>query len=166
MGLPQEQLGTDERVVLSMREHVKHLLAAGVTCLLALVGLVLVLWIGPDTGFFAWLDTVGWVAFAGVVLVFGVWPYLVWSMRSYTLTTERLATREGVLRRSGRDIPLARINDVAFEQGIIDRMVKAGTLRVSAASEDGTVVLRDIPQIHEVVRVLNAQVRQARGEDR
>lgn len=166
MGLSQEQLGTDERVVRVMREHVKHLLGAGLVCLLALAGLVAVLLLSPDNGFLAWLDAVGWVAFAVVVVVFGVWPYLVWRMRSYTLTTERLATREGVLRRSGRDIPLARVNDVAFEQGVVDRLVRAGTLRVSAASEEGTVVLRDVPEIHEVVKVLNAEVRKARGEDR
>lgn len=166
MGLPVEQLGTDEHVVRVMREHVKHLFGAAAVCLLALAGLVVVLLVGPDTGFFAFLDTVGWIAFVVLVVVFGVWPYLVWRMRSYTLTTERLATRQGVLRRSGRDIPLARINDVAFEQGVVDRLVGAGTLRVSAASEEGTVVLRDIPEIHEVVKLLNAQVRQARGEDR
>jgi hypothetical protein len=41
-------------------------------------------------------------------------------------------------------------------------MARAGTLRVSAASERGTVVLRDIPNIHEVTKTLNSLVRQAR----
>ena len=68
-----------------------------------------------------------------------------------------------VLRRSGRDIPLERINDVAFEQGIVDRMTKAGTLKISSASERGTVVFRDIPKIHEVTTTLNDLVREARG---
>lgn len=60
---------------------------------------------------------------------------------AYTLTNQRLATREDVIRRSGRDIPLTGITDVAFEQGILDRMTSAGTLRVSAASEHGVIVL-------------------------
>lgn len=63
---------------------------------------------------------------------------------AYTLTNQRLATREGVIRRSGRDIPLTGITDVVFEQGILDRMTSmtsAGTLRVSAASEHGVIVL-------------------------
>ncbi len=161
MGLPEQQLGTDERIVLEMHEHWKHLLGAGLICLAALVGLLVVLAIGPESGFFAWLDTLGWVAFAGVVLVFGVWPYLRWLRRTYTLTNERLATRQGVLGRSGRDIPLTRINDVAFDQGILDRLARAGTLKVSAASEEGTVVLRDIPHIHDVTRTLNTLVREA-----
>ena len=159
MGLPADQLSPGESVVLEMHEHWKHLLGAMLICLAALVGLVVVLAVGPDDGFFAWLDTLGWVAFAGVVLIFGVWPALAWWTRTYTLTTERLATRTGILRRSGRDIPLTRINDVAFDQGLLDRMVGCGTLRVSAASEEGTVVLKDIPHVHDVSLRMNELVR-------
>jgi len=162
MGLSTPQLGADEQVVMEMREHWKHLLGAALICVVALIGLVVLLAIGPETGFFAWLDKIGWLAFAGVVAVFGLWPYLEWWRRSYTLTNQRLAVRHGVIRRSGRDIPLSRINDVAFAQGLLDRMAHAGTLRVSAASDDGTIVLRDIPHIHEVTTTLNALVREAR----
>ncbi|MFC4787199.1 PH domain-containing protein [Nocardioides sp. MAHUQ-72] len=160
MGLPADQLSPGETIVLEMHEHWKHLLGAMLICIAALVGLVVVLALGPEDGFLAWLDTLGWVAFAGVVLVFGVWPALAWWNRTYTLTTERLATRTGILRRSGRDIPLNRINDVAFDQGLIDRMVGCGTLKVSAASEEGTVVLNDIPHVHQVSLRMNELVRQ------
>jgi uncharacterized membrane protein YdbT with pleckstrin-like domain len=159
MGLPAEQLSAGEHIVLEMHEHWKHLLGTMLICVLALAGLVVVLLISPDEGFLAWLDTIGWVAFAVVVLIFGVWPVLAWWNRTYTLTNERLATRTGVLRRSGRDIPLTRINDVAFDQGIVDRIVGAGTLKVSAASEEGTVVLKDIPHIHQVSLRMNELVR-------
>jgi uncharacterized membrane protein YdbT with pleckstrin-like domain len=160
MGLPEDQLGAGERVELEMHEHWKHLLGAILICLAALAGLVVVLLVSPQTGFLAWLDTIGWVAFAAVVLIFGVWPALEWWNRTYTLTNRRLATRRGIIRRSGRDIPLERINDVAFDQGLLDRMVGAGTLRVSAASEEGTVVLRDIPHIHQVSLRMNELVRE------
>jgi uncharacterized membrane protein YdbT with pleckstrin-like domain len=160
MGLPEDQLGAGEHVELEMHEHWKHLLGAILICLAALAGLVVVLLVSPETGFLAWLDTIGWVAFAAVVLIFGVWPALEWWNRTYTLTNRRLATRRGIVRRSGRDIPLERINDVAFDQGLLDRMVGAGTLRVSAASEEGTVVLRDIPHIHQVSLRMNELVRE------
>jgi uncharacterized membrane protein YdbT with pleckstrin-like domain len=163
MGLPAEQLGAQERVVLDMHEHWKHLLLTGLICLAALVGLIVVLAIAPESGFLAWLDTLGWIAFALVFLVFGVWPFMEWRSRTYTITNQRLAMRRGVFRRSGQDIPLARINDVAFEQGILDRISKAGTLKVSSASEHGTVVLRDIPHIHDVTTTLNGLVREVRS---
>jgi uncharacterized membrane protein YdbT with pleckstrin-like domain len=163
MGLSADQLSPGESVVLETHEHWKHLMGTLAVCLLAVIGLVLVLAMSPDEGFLAWLDTLGWVAFAVVVLIFGVWPVLAWWNRTYTLTNERLATRTGVLRRSGRDIPLNRINDVAFEQGILDRLVGAGTLAVSAASEEGTVRLVDIPHVHQVSLKMNELVRRVRG---
>lgn len=165
MGLPAEQLSAGERIVIETHEHWKHLLGTITVCVLALVALVVVLAVSPDEGFLAWLDTAGWIAFAVVVLIFGVWPVLAWWHRTYTLTNERLATRTGVLRRSGRDIPLTRINDVAFDQGILDRVAGAGTLRVSAASEEGTVVLKDVPHVHQVSLRLNELVRDVRERD-
>jgi uncharacterized membrane protein YdbT with pleckstrin-like domain len=163
MGLPASQLSPGEHVVLATHEHWKHLLGTALICLAAVVGLVVVLAVAPEDGFLAWVDTLGWIAFAGVVLVFGVWPVLGWWNRTYTLTNERLATRAGVLRRRGRDIPLTRVNDVAFEQGLLDRLVGAGTLKVSAASEEGTAVLRDIPHVQQVALQLNVLVRDIRG---
>jgi membrane protein YdbS with pleckstrin-like domain len=165
MGLPADQLGPNERVVVETREHWKHLVGAGLICLVALVGLVFLLVAGPREGAFAWLSTLGWIAFAVVVGIFGVWPWLAWRMRTCTLTNERLVTREGIIRRTGRDIPLERINDVAFDQGLTDRMSGCGTLKVSAASEQGTVVLRDIPHVNDFVRTMNALVREARDHD-
>lgn len=157
------QLSPGERVVLEVHEHWKHLAGTIGICLLALVGLVVVLSVSPDSGVGAWLDGLGWVAFAGVVLVFGIGPVVRWWHRTYTLTTERLSTREGVVRRRGRDIPLSRVNDVAFEQGVLDRLAGCGTLRVSAASEEGTVVLDDIPRVHDVSARMNQLVRDVGG---
>jgi hypothetical protein len=37
---------------------------------------------------------------------------------------------------------------------------------VSAASEEGTVVLRDIPHVHDVALRMNEMVREVRGEGR
>ncbi len=166
MSLSADQLSADEHVVLEMREHWKHLLWSALVCGAALVGLVLVLLLSPDEGFLSWLDSLGWLAFAGMLLLFGVVPGLAWWNRTYALTNKRLVTRKGAVRRSGRDIPLTRINDVAFEQGILDRVVGAGTLKVSAASDDGTVVLTDIPRIHRVTLLLNDLVRDAQDPPR
>ena len=163
MGLSTEQLSPGEEIVLEMHEHWKHLLGTALVCLAAVVGLAVLLAIGPEDGFFRWLDRVAWLAFVGVLAIFGAAPVLAWWRRTYTLTTQRLATRTGMVRRTGRDIPLRRINDVAFEQGVLDRMVGAGTLKVSAASEDGTIVLKDIPDIQQVSLRLHELVRNAEG---
>jgi hypothetical protein len=48
-----------------------------------------------------------------------------------------------------------RISDVAFDQGVIDRMLGCGTLVVSDASTHGSVRLHDIPDVESVQRTLS-----------
>jgi len=47
-------------------------------------------------------------------------------------------------------MPLSRINDVHFEHGIIDRMLRCGTLVVESAGERGQLVLKDVPRVEAV----------------
>ena len=81
-------------------------------------------------------------------------PVLRWRTTTYELTTRRLRTRYGLVTRRGRDIPLARINDVSFEKGLLDRLLGAGRLVVESAGEHGQIVLRDIPQVEQVQATL------------
>jgi uncharacterized membrane protein YdbT with pleckstrin-like domain len=76
-----------------------------------------------------------------------LWPWLEWRTTHYVFTSERVLLREGVLARHGRDIPLARINDVSFSKGLLDRLLGSGRLTVESAGEHGQIVLNDIPQV-------------------
>jgi uncharacterized membrane protein YdbT with pleckstrin-like domain len=81
-------------------------------------------------------------------------PVLRWRTTTYELTTRRLRTRFGILTRRGRDIPMTRISDVSFEQGLLDRLLGSGRLVVESAGEHGQIVLRDIPHVEEVQATL------------
>jgi membrane protein YdbS with pleckstrin-like domain len=81
-------------------------------------------------------------------------PVLRWRTTTYELTTRRLRMREGILTRSGRDIPLARINDVSFQKGPLDRLLGSGRLVVESAGEHGQILLNDIPRVEYVQATL------------
>jgi uncharacterized membrane protein YdbT with pleckstrin-like domain len=68
------------------------------------------------------------------------------------LTTRRVIIRRGVLSRSGRDIPLTRVNDVSFQHSVIERALRCGTLTIESAGEHGQVVLPDVPRVETVQR--------------
>jgi uncharacterized membrane protein YdbT with pleckstrin-like domain len=88
-----------------------------------------------------------------VVLRWVVWPFLEWVTTSYVVTDRRLITRFGVIARTGRDMPLSRVNDVTFEHSsILERVLGCGTLVVESAGERGQLVLRDVPRVEEVQR--------------
>jgi membrane protein YdbS with pleckstrin-like domain len=77
-----------------------------------------------------------------------------WRTTIYELTNRRLKVRNGIVTRHGRDIPLARINDVSFSKGPLDRLLGSGRLVVESAGEHGQIVLTDIPQVEFVQATL------------
>ena len=74
-------------------------------------------------------------------------PVLRWRTTVFELTNRRLRMRDGIITRHGRDIPLARINDVSFTKGLLDRLLGSGRLVVESAGEHGQIVLTDIPRV-------------------
>jgi uncharacterized membrane protein YdbT with pleckstrin-like domain len=151
MAISPKLLGEGEHIVISTREHWKALvlpvIALIVTCGIAgfLAG------VGPQDGSVhkTWLWTIGIVALASIIW-FTVRPFVLWISSEYTITNRRIINRSGIVTRVGRDIPLYRINDVAYERGLLDRMLGCGTLQISVANEEGTSVLRDVPDVEQV----------------
>jgi len=150
MAIPAKVLGDGERVVISVRTHWKALLGPVVIAVLIVVAAVLAasLLPGGDVGRWLRLTVIGLAVLA--ILTLSVWPALNWLTASYTVTNRRLITRQGVFTRTGRDVPLARINDVSYEHGLVDRLLGCGTLVVESAGERGQVLLPDVPHVEQV----------------
>jgi uncharacterized membrane protein YdbT with pleckstrin-like domain len=151
VGISPKLLTEGESVVVDTRTHPKALLFPG---LVLVVTLAVAIFLDRlvSNGI---VSLVIWVLALVVVVWWVVRPFLDWLTATYTITTKRLITREGLISRKGHDIPLMRISDVAFDQGIIDRMLGCGTLIVSDASTHGSVRLHDIPQVETTQRTLS-----------
>lgn len=166
MGFSEKHLSDDEQIVYHMRTHVKALIMPVVVLLLLAAGIGYGLGALPEDGAMA---TVGnWaILIVGLAVLAGwvVWPLLTWLTTTYTVTSERLLTRRGIVTRTGRDIPLRVINDVAYEMQLNDRILRCGTLVVSAASEQGQVRLKDVPQVQEIQLRLSELVREVHDEN-
>ena len=98
----------------------------------------------------------------GLVLIswLSLSPWIRWRTTHYVFTTHRVLIRRGVLRHEGRDISLQRINDVGFSQSLWDRIVKAGTLAIESAGENGQETLSNIPRSDLVQQTLNRLIEQ------
>jgi membrane protein YdbS with pleckstrin-like domain len=151
VAISRRLLNEGEVVVVDTRTHIKALLWP-------LICLVLLLAIGTYAQ--AQIDNgtamlVVWIVLAVGIVWFVLRPFIVWATATYTVTNRRLITRRGVIVRRGHDIPLARISDVAYEFGPIDRLLGCGTLIISDASTHGRVRLHDIPRVEGTQRRLN-----------
>lgn len=145
MALPQRALGADEHVVLHLRTHGKALVVPAVVGLACCLGIIA--WFalsGQPAGSWGTYAVVGGAVL--VLLWFSVLPFLRWRTSTYTVTNRRLITRQGILTRSGHDVPLNRINNVEYEQGVLDRALGCGTLVFETAASE-PVTLHDIPDI-------------------
>ena len=129
MALPRKLMIDGETTVAETRTHVKVLavpfvilvLVSGATAYLATeIG-------GAGDGVARWV-VIG-IGLA-LIVVGAVLPWLRWITWTYTLTNLRIVEQKGILTRTGRVIPLSRINDVAYEKNLNDRILGCGTLVV------------------------------------
>ena len=168
MGYPENVLAADERVVLHRHPHWKRL-----------IGPVLILLVATALAAFGagfvnqtdwqstartvvllvilavWLVIVGWLT---------VWPFFSWWTTHFVITDRRVMFRHGLLTRQGIDIPLARINSVEFRHGLIDRMVRTGTLIIESAAQD-PLEFHDIPRVERVHSLLYHEVFDTLGSE-
>ena len=170
-GMVQDpSLTGDEHLVLRLHPHwktlIRPLLVAVLVVAVALVAEVLI-----PSGSAAGVGRL--VVGAVAILVLMVWlivPLLRWRTTTYELTTRRLRMRNGIVTRHGRDIPLARINDVSFEKGLLDRLFGSGRLVVESAGEHGQIVLTDIPRVEytqaTLFRLVEEEQRRLERSDR
>jgi uncharacterized membrane protein YdbT with pleckstrin-like domain len=158
---PPKLLNQGEHVIVTTRTHPKALIVPVLIGIVTVVAAILL----SSLGSAAVLQIVVWVVAAIVLLWFVLRPVVSWLTTTYTFTNRRFVKRSGFIAKEGRTIPLNRISGVDFEIGVIDRVFGCGTLVVSDASEQGRVLLDDIPRVEEVqMKVADELHRLATGE--
>lgn len=168
MGYPEKVLASGEHVVIHRHPHWKRLL-----------GPILILLVVTAIAAFgaAYVNSTDWdeTAINVVMIVIGVvwliivgwltvWPFLNWWTTHFVITDRRVMFRHGLMTRSGIDIPLARINSVEFRHGVVDRMLRTGTLIIESASHD-PLEFQDIPQVEHVHSLLYHEVFDTLGSE-
>jgi uncharacterized membrane protein YdbT with pleckstrin-like domain len=150
VGFPDDILTDDEAVVLHLHPHWIKLVVpalAGVTMLaLAVLGVFFM----PYGRFQQPAQYVVIAVAVGLLIYFSVLPWLRWITTSYVITNERVLIREGLVTRTGRDIPLVRLNDVTFHHTLPERLLGSGTLTIESAGERGQVILTNVPRVEHV----------------
>ena len=155
MGFPENVLARGERVERDLHPHWLTVVAPTLVGLVLVAGCVLAVgWTPNDsTG-----NTIQWIAVAVLVLVavFAVLvPYLRWRTTRYVITSHRVMVRRGILTKTGKDITLSKITDVSFEQTLLDRVIRAGSLHIESAGDSPDEDLRYIPRSNEVQQLIN-----------
>lgn len=144
MAYPERLLSPGEVVHLEFRPHWQRIIVPTLITLAVIAAAVAVLVLVEDSA--RWIS----LAILAVVWLVAALPrYLDWWFTRYVVTNERLIVRAGVLARRGKEIPLEVINDVAFKQSFLERMVRSGDLLIESAGEQGQSRFTDVPRPEE-----------------
>lgn len=108
---------------------------------------------------------VDWLV-AALVLLAVLWlglRYLRWVSTRLIVTSSRVVERRGLLVRSGREIPVSNISNVAYRQTLLGRIVGAGDVAVESPGRDSEEVFVDVPHPDAVQNLLFTQIAGLRG---
>ena len=143
MAYDRSNLHANEHVVVDEHPHWIMLMWSVVWVVLSIaLGIYLL-----TQGWEGWFGTgTKWLAILAIVVsvLYLCQRLIKWYSTNFVITTDRCIYREGIISKRGIEIPLERINTIFFNQGIVDRMVGAGTLVIESAGETGRQEFEDV----------------------
>ncbi|TQM82747.1 PH (Pleckstrin Homology) domain-containing protein [Saccharothrix saharensis] len=164
MAYPDDLLSTGEHVVIHQHPHWKTLVVPVLVLVVAVGGGG---YLAVRAAELSWAS-VAWAVLAAVVLVLVAWlalaPVVRWRTTHFIITTERVMYRIGVVRRTGLDIPLGRIDSVRFEHSLLDRVLGCGTLIIESASDE-PLEFDDIGRVEQVHSMLYREINDNPADD-
>ena len=158
MPFPRRLLIENEELVLELRPHWIAIVMPAIVTILVIAGWILALTYAPDDGTSRSIVVWGASAIAVFLLIaFPVRKFIAWATSYFVVTSDRVIHREGWIAKRSMEIPLEAINDVRFHQGVFERLIGAGDLIISSASEFGRQVFGDIRNPEEVQKAISHQ---------
>jgi uncharacterized membrane protein YdbT with pleckstrin-like domain len=161
MAFPDKLLANDEKVVERTHPSWITLVPATLWFLVIWAAAGFAIGYAPSSGT---THTVFIIVIVALALLLMCWlsfaPWIEWRTSHFVFTTHRVLIRRGVLRRTGRDIALQRITDVSYSQSLWDRLVRAGTLTIESAGEQGQEVMKNMPRSDDMQQLLNRLIQE------
>ena len=154
MPYPAKLLNPDESVALDLNPHWWYF-AESVSSF-AVSGILWLFVFGQDDRKSYLTYPIGVIALATLVWV--IVRYLKWRTTYFVITSDRLIYRHGVIGKAGIEIPLERVNNVNFKQGIFERIIGAGDLLIESGGEDGQQRFTDVSHPDKVQNLIHMQM--------
>lgn len=153
MPVPRRLLTPGEEIVVEFRPHWAFFgwplvaTVVAVTVALVVAGTSLPGWLGYIT--------------LGLVAVAALWfagRFLRWASTTTAVTTVRVLRRSGALARTGLEVRLTRINELAFRQTLFQRMLGCGDLLIETGGESGDIAFDFVPRPADVQSLITGEL--------
>lgn len=164
MPYPRRLLNDNETITLDIHPHWWYF-SGPVSILIALLVVATVVRSKLDGGFETALNYLLIVAIVVAVANLIV-TFTKWATTNFVVTSHRVIFREGVLSRKGLEITLEKVNNLAFKQSFIERLIGAGDLVIESGGETGRETFTDIRSPEQVQKVIQGVLQQYLEESR
>ncbi|HET9602323.1 MAG TPA: PH domain-containing protein [Acidimicrobiales bacterium] len=156
MPYPQELLNSHEKIVVDNHPHWLYFLEPALAGLGTLLLLAIVAFRTSGDARNV-LVTILLLVAVGLAL-WALVRLINWRAVDFVITTDRVIYRSGVFAKRGVEIPLPRVNNVNFSQGILERLLGAGNLMIESGGEEGQSHFTDIREPQHVQRIIHEQI--------
>ncbi len=158
MPYPKKNLNANETIALDMHPHWWYFAEPAWSLLGSIVlGIIVLAKTDKGTNGYKVLGSLALVLLVGTA-IWLVIRYLKWLTTNFVITSNRLIFRQGILAKSGIEIPLERVNNVNFNQSVFERILGAGDLLIESGGEDGQSRFTDIRRPAQVQNLIHAQM--------
>lgn len=157
MPYPKKLLNPDESVALDLHPHWWYFFEAAAALVVSIIAGIVVRVLLDDGNARKYLS---YLVLAAIV-VSAIWlfiRYTKWVTTNFVITSDRIIFRQGVVGKSGIEIPLDRVNNVNFNQTAFERLLGAGDLLIESGGEDGQQRFTDVRKPQNVQNLVHAQV--------
>jgi uncharacterized membrane protein YdbT with pleckstrin-like domain len=158
MPFPKKNLNANETIALDMHPHWWYFAEPAFSLLGTIVlGIIVLTMTDEGTDTRKALGTLALILLVGTA-IWTIVRYLKWLTTNFVITSNRLIFRQGVIGKSGVEIPLERVNNVNFNQSVFERILGAGDLLIESGGEDGQQRFTDIRRPAQVQNLIHAQM--------
>ena len=161
MPFPIKKLNDGEQFMLDVHPHWWFYGPA----ILFLVGSLIVTTFlyGKVSGFLQ--TVVGYVGVATIIVAIALCIVQVvkWRTTYFVVTNHRLIDRQGVVARSGVEIPIKSVDNVNFSQSLFERFLGVGKILIESGGKEGQQVIPFVARPEEVQKVIHEAIHRARG---
>ncbi len=153
MAYPAKLLAPGEFIHFETRPHWRGLLAPSFVFIIAVfIFSALFFWVSGNSAVGTALRIIIVIVFILVLILWAIVPFLRWLTTDYVFTDRRIIVRSGIVARQGRDMPLAKINDVSFSVSLLGRILNYGRLDIQSAGENEGLTIEDVPDVEDIQR--------------
>ncbi len=113
-----------------------------------------------------YLTTVPFVQYSTYVLLIIIavlffwilWNFLSWRSTWYTVTTQRVQIKSGVLSTKSVYIHFNKMQDIEVTQSLIQRISSSGDIEIFGGRDKTNLILEDIPKPNQVEDLINHRI--------